>query len=164
MRQCIYNLYRVNVTHQKWFLKLDRTGWSNRVNQESATIPVFKTQASLFCCEPLELWSNLQVFKIRHNLSSWIRLFSSLKLFTKNERLRSIFLERDWETREREGQKSVSLKITWGCGFCWSIYRTTYKGPLGMSHYHLVYGKPCHFPIELEYKAYWAIKAFNFDL
>nr|ABG37652.1 integrase [Populus trichocarpa] len=28
----------------------------------------------------------------------------------------------------------------------------------------LVYGKPCHLPMELEHKAYWAIKAFNSNL
>ena len=34
---------------------------------------------------------------------------------------------------------------------------------MGMSPYKMVYGKACHLPLELEYKAYWAIKELNYD-
>ena len=42
-------------------------------------------------------------------------------------------------------------------------YRTAYKNPIGMSPYRIVFGKPCHLPLELEYEAMWAIKKLNFD-
>nr|GEU56520.1 reverse transcriptase domain-containing protein [Tanacetum cinerariifolium] len=43
-------------------------------------------------------------------------------------------------------------------------FRTAYKTPIGYTSYKLVYGKACHLPIELEHKAYWALKHTNFDL
>nr|GEX59819.1 reverse transcriptase domain-containing protein [Tanacetum cinerariifolium] len=43
-------------------------------------------------------------------------------------------------------------------------FRIAYKTPIGCTPYKLVYGKSCHLPIELEHKAYWALKHVNFDL
>ena len=42
-------------------------------------------------------------------------------------------------------------------------YRTAYKTPIGTTPFKLVYGKSCHLPVELEHKAYWAIKMLNMN-
>ena len=43
-------------------------------------------------------------------------------------------------------------------------YRIAYENPMGMSPYKKVYGNAWHLPLELEHKAFWAIKNINFNL
>nr|GEV10406.1 DNA-directed DNA polymerase [Tanacetum cinerariifolium] len=43
-------------------------------------------------------------------------------------------------------------------------FRTAFKTPIGCTPYKLVYRKSCHLPIELDHKAYWALKHVNFNL
>nr|GEW27938.1 reverse transcriptase domain-containing protein [Tanacetum cinerariifolium] len=60
----------------------------------------------------------------------------------------------------RENRASWSEKLD---DALWA-FRTAYKTPLRCNLYKLVYEKSCHLPIELEHKAYWALKHVNFDL
>ncbi|GJX41356.1 reverse transcriptase domain-containing protein [Tanacetum coccineum] len=60
----------------------------------------------------------------------------------------------------RENRASWSDKLE---DALWA-FRTAYKTPIGCTPYKLVYGKACHLPVELEHKAYWALKHANFDL
>nr|GFB45104.1 reverse transcriptase domain-containing protein [Tanacetum cinerariifolium] len=69
-------------------------------------------------------------------------------------------LKRILERTVRENHASWSEKLE---DALWA-FRTSYKTPIGCTPYKLVYGKSCHLLIELEHKAYWALKHVNFDL
>ncbi|MDV3170542.1 MAG: hypothetical protein Q8811_02125, partial [Candidatus Phytoplasma australasiaticum] len=43
-------------------------------------------------------------------------------------------------------------------------YRMVFKSPIGTSHYKLVFGKACHLPVEIEHKAFWALKSLNCEI
>nr|GEW75597.1 reverse transcriptase domain-containing protein [Tanacetum cinerariifolium] len=76
------------------------------------------------------------------------------------------------ELKKKEITKTFPLETLGENRASWSdklddalkAFRTTFKTPIGCTPYKLVYGKACHLPIELEYKAYWALNHCNFDL
>nr|GEW41876.1 reverse transcriptase domain-containing protein [Tanacetum cinerariifolium] len=94
-------------------------------------------------------------YGVTHRLSTAYHPQTSGQVEVSNRGLKRII-----ERTIGENRASWSEKLDdalWA--FC-----TAYKTPIGCTPYKLVYGKAFHLPIELEHKAYWALKQANFDL
>nr|GFA12744.1 reverse transcriptase domain-containing protein [Tanacetum cinerariifolium] len=93
-------------------------------------------------------------FGVTHRLSTAYHPQTSGQVEVSNRGLKRI------ERTIGENRASWSDKLE---DALWA-FRTAHKTPIGYTPYKLVYGKACHLPIELEHKAYWALKQVNFDL
>nr|GFA23541.1 protein NYNRIN-like [Tanacetum cinerariifolium] len=67
-------------------------------------------------------------------------------------------------TNSQKSWQSTELPISDKLEEALWAFRTAFKTSIGCTPYRLVYGKACHLPLELEHKAYWALKHANFDL
>ena len=71
-----------------------------------------------------------------------------------NREIKSI-LEKTINSSKKDWAKKIDNAL-------WE-YRTTFKTPMGMSPFRLVFGKACHLPVELEHRAYWVTRQLNMD-
>jgi hypothetical protein len=68
-------------------------------------------------------------------------------------------VKRILEKTVSSSRKDWSLKLDEAL---WA-YRTAFKSPISLTPFQMIYGKSCHLPVELEHKAFWALKFLNFD-
>ena len=96
----------------------------------------------------------LSRYGVRHAKGLAYHLQSNGQAEISNREIKNI-LEKTMNT----SRKDLSVKLD---DALWA-YRNAHKTFIRMSPYRIVFEKPYHLPLELEYKAMWAIKNLNCD-
>ncbi|GJR26342.1 reverse transcriptase domain-containing protein [Tanacetum coccineum] len=104
---------------------------------------------------PIRLEKALQRYGVTHKLSTAYHPQTNGKTKVTNRAIKRI-LERSVGYNLKNWSEKLDDAL-------WA-FRTAYKTPTGCTPFRLVYGKSCHLPVEIEHKAYWALKQCNMEL
>ncbi|RDY14143.1 hypothetical protein CR513_00838, partial [Mucuna pruriens] len=118
-----------------------------QINFMSPFPKTFSNEYILVAVDYIAKWFEnlLSKYGVTHKVTTPYHLQTSGQVEISNMELKMIL-----EKTLNASRKDWSLKIT-------------FKTPIRISLYKLVFGKICHLLIELEHKALWALQFLNFD-